>query len=53
MVDHTRGGRARNTEIDAAGHYFDDDGNTPLFNICIQVTVTTAVRDTDPNYTGG
>jgi hypothetical protein len=53
MADTTRGGFARLTEIDAGGHYFDDDGDTPLFNVCIQVTVTTVVRDSDPNYTGG
>ncbi len=53
MADHTRGGNAKLTEIDAGGHYFDDDGDTPLFNVCIQVTVTTVVRDSDPNYTGG
>lgn len=53
LADVTRGGRARNTEVDSAGHYFDDDGDTPLFNVYMQITVTTVVRDSDPNYTGG
>jgi hypothetical protein len=53
MVDRTRGGYANNTEYNGAGYYFDDDGDTPLFNIYLQLEIKSITRDTDPYYTGG
>jgi len=53
MVDRRRGGYANNTEYGTTGYYFDDDGDTPLFNIFLQLEIKAFVRDADPYYTGG
>ena len=53
MVDQTRGGRARKTDFEAGGYYFDDDNDTPMFHVYLKIMVKTMVRESDPYYTGG